>query len=261
MIISAPVDPVLDPATHRLERGRGQGGGGHGQTAGPLGQAGGGREDEQVGHHQQGSAAPPPRSPRAGTTTSGRSRPWWPRAGAQTHQGPIAAARPPRWLPRSASGGRAAARRAAAGLAGSRPTRWRAPRRAARRWPGAGRPGAAGGRSGPAGRARAPRGQSGPRPPRRPRTASRSGWPPPQTQDQPDGGVSEQEDQREGVVGQHAEGERPGHRQGHDQAGRAAAEGRQPQRPGKRGPVPGVQLHRVVLDAVRLAWVMLAGQR
>ena len=53
--VEAPVDQVLDPAPQRREqRGHGQGGGGHGQAARPLGELGGGRDDQQVGHDQQG---------------------------------------------------------------------------------------------------------------------------------------------------------------------------------------------------------------
>jgi hypothetical protein len=40
---------------------------------------------------------------------------------------------------------------------------------------------------------------------------------------QPDGGIAEQEDQREGGIGSHGEGERPDHRQ----EGRAAPDGDQ----------------------------------
>jgi ABC-2 type transport system ATP-binding protein len=50
--------------------------------------------------------------------------------------------------------------------------------------------------------------------------------------------------------GQDAERERPDEGEGDHQASGAAAEGGQPQRPGKPGPGPGMQLHRLVLGAV-----------
>jgi len=64
-----------------------------------------------------------------------------------------------------------------------------------------------------------------------------------------------------GAHNQYAEGERPGHDQGHDQAGGAATEGSQPQTPGQYGPGPGLQLSHLLLGVVGACTVILAGQR
>ena len=76
---------------------------------------------------------------------------------------------------------------------------------------------------------------------------------PPQGKDQPDGGVPEREGQGEAsTLDQHGQGERPGHDQGHQQPGRAATEGDQPQRPGQHAPAPGAGAHHCSLVTTRL---------